>query len=222
MIPILLLIHSLLRKLGSGTNLLTKLATLRRTMKTRTCAFSSILLAAALLLPSCSVKYDMVKFKAVGIMPAAPTPVPEIEIDTNVTAGMMGGAVKSNRPYNIQTNYLDDTFTFASAEFTTVTVTYADGTIDPGVAALKLPMRFQYRVYESPNSMAGGVVVVTKSRIIQAEFPGTISRDEPFTILIEGKFTKDDGTIIPFKIREKYDLSRENRTESWVDFVSAC
>ena len=167
-------------------------------MKTKTYSPLSILLATALLLPSCNVKYDMVTFKAVGIMPAATTPVPKIEIDTNVTAGMMGGAVKSNKPYDVRTHYMDDTFTFASAEFTTVTVTYADGTIDPGVAALKLPMRFLNRVYESPNSVAGGAVVVTKSRIIQAEFPGTITRDEPFTLLIEGKFTKDDGTDHPF------------------------
>jgi hypothetical protein len=164
----------------------------------------------------------MVTFKAVGIMPAATTPVPKIEIDTNVTAGMTGGDVKSNKPYDIQAHYMDDTFTFASAEFTTVTVTYADGTVDPGIAALKLPMRFQNRVHESPNSMAGGAVVVTKSRIISAEFPGTISRDEAFTLLIEGKFTKDDGTIIPFTIKEKYDVSRDKRTESWADFVSGC
>ena len=191
-------------------------------MKTKTCSTLSVLLATALLLPSCNVKYDMVTFNAVGIMPAAATPVPKIEIDTNVTAGMMGGAVKSNKPYDIQTHYMDDTFTFASAEFTTVTVTYADGTVDPGIAALKLPMRFQNRVHESPNSMAGGAIVVTKSRIIQAEFPGTITRDEPFTLHIEGKFTKDDGTMIPFTFKEKYDISRDKRTESWADFVSGC
>ena len=185
-------------------------------------ALRSILLATALFLPSCNVKYDVVTFKAVGIMPAATTPVPKIEIDTNVTAGMMGGDVNSNKPYDIQTYYMDDTLTFASAEFTTVTVTYADGTVDPGIAALKLPMRFQNRVHESPNSMAGGVVVVTKSRIIPAEFPGTISRDEAFTLLIEGKFTKADGTIIPFTIKEKYNVSREKRTDSWADFVSGC
>jgi hypothetical protein len=185
-------------------------------------ALRSILLATALFLPSCNVKYDMVTFEAVGIMPAARTAVPTIQIDTNVSAGMMGGDVKSKKPYDIQAHYRDDTFTFASAEFTTVTVTYADGTIDPGVAALKLPMRFQHRLYESSNSMAGGAVVVTKSRMIQAEFPDTISRDEEFTLLIEGKFTKDDGTVIPFTIKEKYDVSRDKRTESWADFVSGC
>ncbi len=191
-------------------------------MKTKTHSTLSILLATALLLPSCKVKYDMVTFKAVGIMPAATTPVPKIEIDTNVNAGMMGGDVKSNKPYDIQAHYMDDTFTFASAEFTAVTVTYADGTLDPGVAVIKLPMHFPNRVYESSNSMSGGAVVVTKSRIIQAEFQGTITRDEPFTLMIQGKFTKDDGTIIPFSIKEKYDISRDKRTESWVDFVSGC
>jgi len=191
-------------------------------VKTKTYSKLSILLATALLLPSCNVKYDMVTFDAVGIMPAATTPVPKIEIDTNVSAGIMGGDVKSNKPYDVQAYYMDKTFTFDSAEFTKVTVTYADGTIDPGIAALKLPKRFQNRIYESHNSMAGGAVVVTKSRIIQAEFPGTISRDEPFTLLIEGKFTKDDGTIIPFQIKEKYDVSRKKGTESWAEFVSGC
>lgn len=186
-------------------------------------AATSILLATTLLLPSCNYKYDTVSFGAVGKMPAATTPVPKIEIDTNMSVGsLMGGSVKSKKPYDIQAYYMDDTFTFASAEFTAVTVTYADGTNDPGAAALKLPMRFQGRPYDSYNSMAGGAVVVTKSRIIQAEFPGTIARDEPFTLLINGRFTKDDGTAIPFTIKEQYDISRDRRTESWADFVSGC
>lgn len=185
-------------------------------------ALPTILLATALLVPSCNYKYDMVSFDASGIMPATTTPLPEIEIDTNVSAGMLGGDVKSNKPYDILAHYMDDTFTFASVEFTAVTVTYADGTLDPGAAAFKLPMSFQGRPYESHNSMAGGVVVANKSRIIQAELPGAITRDEAFTLLIEGKLTKDDGTVIPFRIKEKYDISRDKRTESWADFVSGC
>lgn len=182
-----------------------------------------ILLAAILLVSSCNYKHDTVSFGAVGKLPAATTPVPKIEVDTNMSAGtLLGGSVKSKKPYDIQAHYMDDTFTFASAEFTAVTVTYADGTVDPGAAALKLPMLFQNRVYESPNSEAGGAVVVTKSRIIQAEFPGTINRDEAFTLRIEGRFTKDDGTIIPFTVQEKFDISRDKRTESWADFVSGC
>lgn len=183
----------------------------------------SFQLAAALLVSSCNYKHDTVTFAAVGKAPVAKTPVPKVEIDTNMSVGtLVGGSVKSKKPYDIQAHYMDDTFTFASAEFTKVTVTYADGTVDPGAAALKLPMLFQNRVYESPNSVAGGAVVITKSRIIQAEFPGAINRNEAFTLQIEGRFTKDDGTIIPFTIQEKYDISRDKRTESWADFVSGC
>jgi hypothetical protein len=182
-----------------------------------------ILLAASLLVSSCNFKYDTVSFGAVGKTPVAKTPVPKIEIDTNMSVGtLLGGSVKSKKPYDILAYYMDDTFTFAAAEFTKVKVTYADGTVDSGAAALKLPMRSQHTAHESHNSMEGGSVVVTKSRIIPAEFPGTINRDEPFTLLVKGRFTKEDGTIIPFTIKEKYEISRDKRTESWVDFVSGC
>lgn len=191
-------------------------------MKTKTYSALSILLASAFLLPSCNVKYDTVTFNAAGIMPAVKTPIPSIEIDTNVTAGMMGGAVKSNKPYDIRAYYMDDTFTFASVEFTKVTVTYADGTTDPGIAALKLPLRVLHKIYETTNSVAGGAVVITKSRMIDTQFPATVTRDEAFALMIEGSFTKDDGTVIPFSIKEKYDISRDKRTESWADFVSSC
>jgi hypothetical protein len=191
-------------------------------MKTNThLAATSILLATTLLLPSCNYKYDTVSFDAVGKTRAAKTPVPKI--DTNMSVGsLMGGSVKSKNPYDILAYYTDDTFTFASAEFTTVTVTYADGSNDPGAAALKLPMRIQARPYESYNSMAGGAVVKNTQRIIQAEFPDTITRDEPFTLLIKGRFTKDNGTTIPFTIMQQYDVSRDKGTESWADFVSGC
>lgn len=191
-------------------------------MKTKLYSTLSILLTTAFMLPSCNVKHDTVTFSAAGTMPAVTTPIPRIEIDTKVSAGMTGGGVKSNKPYDIRAYYMDDTSTFAAAQFTKVTVTYADGTTDPGIAALKLPMSFQNSVYESSNSMAGGVVVVKKSRIIRAEFVDTVSRDEAFTLEIEGKFTKDDGTVIPFTIKEKYNISHDKRTESWADFVSGC
>lgn len=191
-------------------------------MKAKSSFAFSIPLAAALLLPSCNVKYDMVTFDAVGNRPAATTPVPDIGIDTNVTAGLLGGNVKSKKPYDIHAFYTDSTLTIASVEFTKVTVTYADGTVDPGSAALKFPMRLQHRYLEETRFVTGGTTAITKSRRIQVEFPKTVSRDEPFTLQIEGKFTKDDGTVIPFKIEEKYDLSREKGTESWVEFVSSC
>jgi hypothetical protein len=191
-------------------------------MNFKTYAARFILIASTFLLPSCKAKYDMVTFNAVGIMPAATTPVPNVAIDTNVSAGMMGGDVKSKKPYDIQAFYTDSTLTIASAEFTKVTVTYADGTVDPGIAALKFPMSFPHRYSEEEQFVTGGTTAITKSRRIQAEFPATVTRDEAFTLLIEGKFTKDDGTIIPFKIEEKYDISRDKRTQSWVEYVSGC
>ena len=191
-------------------------------MRTKAYARSSILLATIFLLSSCTVKYDMVTFSARGLMSPAKGTVPDVVIDTNTTAGILGGAIKSRKPYDILAIYMDTTFTIAAAEFTKVTVTYADGTVDPGIAALKLPMRLRHSLHEMPNSDSDGNVVITKSRRIEAEFPRTITRDEPFTLLIEGTFTKDNGTIVPFRIREKYNMSREDRTESWVDFVSSC
>ncbi|MCU0795053.1 MAG: hypothetical protein MUF31_03865 [Akkermansiaceae bacterium] len=191
-------------------------------MKSKTLGLPFLLLAPALLLNSCNVRYDTVSFHEEADLQDAKTPVPKIEIDTNITAGMFGGDVKSNKPYDIQAYYMDDTFTFASAEFTSLTVMYADGTEDPAAAAIKLPQVFQHRIHETFNSMDGGAVVVTKSRIVHAEFADIISRDEPFTLQIKGKFTKDDGTTIPFEIKRKYDISREKGIQSWTDFVSGC
>lgn len=185
-------------------------------------ATSFLLLATALLVSSCSYKYDTVSFGTVGKTPAAKTPVPKVEIDTQMSvSSLMGGSVKSRKPYQLDVYYMDDASLFASIDLTTVTVTYADGTIDPRVAALELPMRIQAKLYESYNSTSEGVVKNT-GRIIQAKFPGAISRDESFTLFIKGRFTKHDGTTTPFTINQKYDISRDKRTETWADFVSSC
>lgn len=191
-------------------------------MKTKSYALPSILLATALVLPSCNVNYDMVTFQAAGTMPASKTPVPTVGIDTHVSAGMMGGDIKSKKPYDIYAFYTDSTLSIASAEFTKVTVTYADGTVDPGIAALKLPKRFQHHYNEDLQFQTEGTSTINKYRRIEAEFAKTVSRDEAFTLQIEGTFTKDNGTIIPFKIKEKFKVSREKGKESWVDYVSGC
>lgn len=183
----------------------------------------SVLLGCTLLMPSCTFWHNTVSFDPAGKMLAVGTPVPKVEIDTNISVTtLFGGFVKSNKPYGIRAYHMDDTLTFASAEFTKVTVTYADGTVDPGAAALKLPMLSQHTIHEAYNSMGEEGIVVTKSRIIHADFPGAINRDEPFTLQIEGKFTKDNGTNMPFRINQKYGVSRDKRTESWADFVSGC
>lgn len=181
-----------------------------------------LLLVSTVLFSSCNVKYDTVSFQAAGKNAGGTTPVPSVEIDTNISAGMFGGAVKSNQPYDIRAYYTDDTFTFASVEYTKVTVTYADGSTDPGIATIKLPVSSKAEAHESHNSMAGGAIVVHKSRILRASFIDVVSRDEAFTLEVEGKFTKDDGSVIPFAIKETYDISRQKGTQSWADFVSGC
>lgn len=192
-------------------------------MKTKTSVLFSILLAHCLLLPSCSYRYDRVTFNAVGRMPATQKAIPDIAIDTNDSMGTWGGLVKSTKPYDIiALYYMDNAPIVASVEFTQVTVTYADGTVDPGGKALKLPMRFESFVYEGSYYETDGSVVHTKSRRIKAELPGAITRDEPFTLLIEGRFKKDNGAIIPFTIRKKYDMERDKRKETWVDYLNNC
>lgn len=183
----------------------------------------SCLLATGFLVSSCDYRYDTVNFKTSA--PTAPNtgPVPRIYIETNMSvSGMAGGTVRTSKPYSIKTHHLDDTFTFAAAEYSAVTVTYADGTEDPGTAALKLPKRIGAEDYEVVNSTTGGVIVTTNYRIIKGKFPGTVGRDEPFTLHMEGKVIKDDGSTIPFTIRQRYDVVRDKRTQTWAEFVSDC
>jgi hypothetical protein len=192
-------------------------------MKTKKSFSFSILLATCLLLPSCSYRYDRVTFNAVGRMPATRKTVPDIAIDTNDSMGAWGGLVKSKKPYDIiALYYMDKAPIVESVEFTKVTVTYADGTVDPGATALDLPMRFKSFLHEGSSRNTDGSVVHTKYRRIEAELPGAITRDEPFTLLIEGRFTKENGTIIPFTIKKKYNMERDKRSETWVDYINNC
>jgi hypothetical protein len=76
-----------------------------------------------------------VSFNPVGKLPATRKPVPDIVIDTNESTATWGGLIKSNKPYDIiALYYMDKAPVVASIEFTKVTVTYADGTTDPGTA----------------------------------------------------------------------------------------
>lgn len=191
-------------------------------MKTKTFFPFAIFLATYILLSSCSYRYDRVVFNAVGKTPATQKTVPSISIDTNDSMPTWGGLVKSKKPYDIWAlYYMDNAPIVASLVFTKVTVTYADGTVDPGAHALKLPMLFKSFVYEGHSYNNDGSVVTSKSRRIEAELPGAITRDEPFTLLIEGHFIKENGTIIPFTIKKKYDIARDKRTETFVDYINS-
>jgi hypothetical protein len=188
----------------------------------RPVTFFPVLLLTCFLMVSCGYRYDTLTFEPAGKAASATGPAPSVYIDTNMSvSSLIGGTVKTRKPYSIESGHEDDTFTFAAAEYTAVTVTYADGTNDPGAAKLKLPRRVKARNYESFNSTSEGVVK-NSSLIIPTRFRGVVTRDEPFTLRIEGRVIKNDGTSIPFTIRQRYDVLRENGTQTWADFVSSC
>jgi hypothetical protein len=149
--------------------------------------------------------------------------LPKIGIDTNVSiTGPFGGFIRSKKPYAIAVDHTDMSFSIAAVEFTKVVVTYQDGTTDPGVAKLKLPQRFASRHHVSINS--GGppptYTFETPMRLITARVPKVISRNEPFTLVMEGRFIKDSGQTIPFKIKKSFAPQFENSVQSWDEVIS--
>lgn len=189
-------------------------------MNRKSAALVAILLTVCFLETSCKhggdYKIDTVTFRASGAVPPAAGSAPNVHIDTNMkVSGMLGGTVETSKPYSIAIDYTDETFTIAAAEFTNVTVTHADGTNDPGAAALKLPLRILARPVETVNSVAGGRIVKTNLRVISGKIPGAITRDMSFTLRLEGKLIKDDGSNIPFAFECKYDVVTEKNTKPW-------
>lgn len=185
----------------------------------------SISLVAIVLISSCkgagpTYKFDTVNFTIVGAVPPAAGPEPGIHIDTNIkVSSLAGGTVKSSKPYSIQVDFTDPAFIYEKIEFTKVEVTYADGTSDPGAAALKLPLTIKGRPYETVNSGAGGVITKTKVMVISGQIPGVISKDQPLSLVLEGQFIKNDGSKIPFAINRAYDVVRDTSTKPWADVM---
>jgi hypothetical protein len=184
----------------------------------------SILLTTCLFAAACSggdYTFDTVEFAIVASGASATGPTPNVFIDTNVeVSGLFGGSVKSERPYDIQLSLADESFTFARLELTHVSATAADGTNDPGAAALVLPVRFEGRELETTNSVAGGRVVTSKVRLISGELVGVITRDVAMTLRLEGRIVADDGSATPFAMEQKFDVLTDTSTKPWADVMS--
>ncbi|WP_338689668.1 hypothetical protein [Haloferula helveola] len=166
-------------------------------------------------------KMDTTAFKMITPAPPSRGPVPDTYIDTNMSiSGMFGGKIRTRKPYAVGSDYTDESFTLEAVEFTRVMVTYGDGTADPGAAAFKLPRRFDARPYESYNSMSGGRVVKSTVNSISGKLRGVITRDEDFTLLLEGTVIKKDGTREPFNLKERYEPIRDTTTRSWAEVIS--
>jgi hypothetical protein len=190
----------------------------------------TLLRLAASLLFTCGMvgcmpyKIDVVRFEPISSAKPANGSVPDIHIDTNFgIPGPFGGNVKSRKPYSIVIDHVDESFSIEAAEITKLVVTYHDGTTDPGIAALKLPLRVDARDHESVNSVSDSAnpIVRTKMRLVLGKIPHVISRDEPITVFIEGGFIKNDGRAIPFTIRESYKPEFDRSTVSWVEAISS-
>lgn len=181
-------------------------------MKIKTC----VLFPIFTLLSSCVTWYDRAEFDPVRDKYYAQKGVPDTHIDTNDTSGW-NGIIKSTKPYDIWLLYPkahpETAAYIESVVITKFTVTYADGTVDPGTKALKLPMRIKTFVYDGPDRNSDGSINHSKDRRIENEMTGVVSRDEPFTLQIEGRFTKYSGTTIPFKINIKYNMQRDRRID---------
>jgi len=170
--------------------------------------------------PIGTYKIDTVRFVLSDPSAVPAQPAPGIWIDTNTKLrGLAGGTVKSSKPYGIAFDYTDSTFTFTTLEFSTVTLTYDDGIVEPSVRALALPLRIAARKYEGVNSVGGGQTVKYVTRILSGKIPGVVSRDEPFTLKLIGQFTKEDGSKVPFTIEQHYDIKKESTTKAAVDVL---
>lgn len=129
---------------------------------------------------------------------------PGIWIDTNVEVKIWQKKIESRKPYSIAIDKTDDSATYASAVFTKVDITYYDGSVE--TSRPQLPLILKAEDYSITNSVSGGRIVTTTTRGIHGRIPDVITRDEPFTLQLEGHFLLDDGNRIPFHIQQEYDV----------------
>jgi hypothetical protein len=139
---------------------------------------------------------------------------PGIWIDTNTELrGLWGGTIESHAPYAIAFDYTDDAADLEKLEFTRVAITYDDGASEPAATALTLPITVGARESETVNSMSGGRVVRSTVRVLSGRIPGVITRDASFRLVMEGRFVKKDGSVVPFAIDQRWDVVFERTTK---------
>ena len=174
-------------------------------------------------IPSClpvgppSGSYKVNTFEFVHSKPPenAGESIPNIWIDTNTNlSGLSGGTLTSSLPCAVKIDYTDNSFSFNSVTITSVKITYDDSTDDPSAETVELPIHIAAREYESVNSVTGGRIVKSKNWIISGEISNLVTRAEPFRLQMEGYFTKDKDTRIPFTIDEQFGIKTENSVKS--------
>jgi hypothetical protein len=164
--------------------------------------------------PTGTYKIDTVTFKPTNPQPAA-GPAPGVWVDTNMElSSLSGGTLESKPPFQLAFDYTDNEGSFQNIEFTNVTVTYDDGTVEAATTQLRLPLRIAAREYETVNSMSGGRIVKGKVSILSTKIPDVVTHALPFTLEVEGHFTKPDGSRVPFAIKQHFGVETESSTKS--------
>ena len=67
---------------------------------------------------------------------------------------------------------------------------------------------------ETINSVAGGRVVKETVWVLSGAIPAVVTRNEPFTLRLEGAFIEKDGRKRRFTIEQHYDIEREQGKKS--------
>ena len=156
-------------------------------------------------------KVHAIEFRQVTKVPQdAPVRLPNIWINTNIKADDKLN-VNSSGPYHIQFDFTDETFTYKSLTITKASVTYDDGKAEDKLAELKLPHVIKARPYKTVNSNGKGEIIKGKVNQISGRLEGAITRDESFTLKLEGFYTLKDGAKKPFTI--SYDYAVHARLE---------
>lgn len=188
-----------------------------------------VVVAAVVVIPSCggpaalsgTYTIDTVTFEldtarsTGGLSGAGPAADgPGIWIDTNIKlSGLYGGTVESRRPYAIPFDYTDNAADLATLEFTRVEVAYDDGSTEPAASALQMPLSVTPRETETVNSGAGGRIIRSTVRTFSGRIEGVVARDESFRLVMEGRFVKRDGSVVPFTIDQRWDVRVEQGTK---------
>ena len=156
-------------------------------------------------------KVHAIEFRQMTKPPKDPAVrLPNIWINTNIKADDKLN-VNSSGPYHIQFDFTDETFTYKSLTITKASVTYDDGKAEDKLAELKLPHVIKARPYKTVNSNGKGEIIKGKVNQISGRLEGAITRDESFTLKLEGFYTLKDGVKKPITI--SYDYAVHARLE---------
>lgn len=165
--------------------------------------------------PTGTYKVDTVEFVANPAKSKSSDPAPSVWIDTNTKlSSLAGGTLKSHLPYSLAIDYTDSDATYENAEFTSVSITYDDATVEPAIKNLPLPVTLSAKNTESVNSVAGGRIVKSVVRVISGKIPDVVTSKKSFTLEMKGHFTGRDGTKTPFAIDQHFDAKIEKGKKS--------